>query len=283
MSLVQQQTALLDLLHLNASDFVASSADSVRGSGLFVLKDEGATLRGLRAYRANAQALSESALLAAYPVLQQLLGEENFRHIAHDFWQARPPVRGDLAQWGRELPLYLPQVAQLKALLLDHPYLADVARAEWALHLAGTAADDELDVASFQLLAVSDPAQLRLALSPGCALIHSPYPVVALMQLHDPRAIEQHEAARGALASGQPQTALVWRQGLRPVIGAADGATIALIEATLQGHPLSIALDAAFEQEANFDFSAWLAAKVQSGLLLGATLRTQSAEAASSE
>ena len=31
--------------------------------------------------------------------------------------------------------------------------------------------------------------------------------------------------------------------------------TIALIEATLQGHPLSIALDAAFEQEANLNLN----------------------------
>jgi Putative DNA-binding domain len=282
-NLAVQQTALLDFLHSNAVNSIALCADSMPGSGVFSLENPDATLRGLRAYRANAQALAESALLAAYPVLQQLIGEENFRHIAQDFWQAMPPERGDLAQWGRELPEYLPQVPQLQALLQAHPYVSDVARAEWALHVAGTATDAGLDAASFQLLAAHDPAQLRLLLSPGCALIRSTHPIVALIQLHDPRASEAHEAARVAIASGEPQTALVWRQGLRPVIGAVDSATAAFIETTLQGQPLSAALDAAFAQTPDFDFSTWLAEQVQSGVLLGAALQTQSPEAGSSE
>jgi hypothetical protein len=270
MNLAEQQTALLDLLHLNTINSIALCADSITDSGLFSLKKPDATLRGLRAYRANAQALAESALLAAHPVLQQLIGEKNFRHIAQDFWQAMPPERGDLAQWGRTLPEYLPQVPQLQALLQDHPYVADVARAEWALHVAGTASDAELDAPSFQLLAEHDPAQLRLLLSPGCALIRSAFPVVALIQLHDARASNMHEAAREAIAKGEPQIALIWRKGLRPVIGSIDLATVAFIEATLQGQPLSAALDIAFEQNPDFDFSAWLAAQVQAGVLLGA-------------
>jgi Putative DNA-binding domain len=274
MNLAAQQTALLDMLHLNTINTIALRADSMPGSGVFSLKNPDVTLRGLRAYRANAQALAESALLAAHPVLPQLIGEENFRHIAQDFWQAMPPERGDLAQWGQRLPEYLPQVPQLQALLQDHPYVCDVARAEWALHVAGTATDAELDAASFQLLAAHDPAKLRLLLSPGCALIRSAYPIVAWIQLHDPRASEAHEAARDAIAKSEQQTALIWRQALRPVIGAVDPAAAALIEATLQGQPLSVALDEAFEKNPDFDFSAWLAAQVQAGVLLGAALQT---------
>jgi hypothetical protein len=272
MNLAAQQTALLDVLHLNTIDSIALRAYSMPAIGLFLSKSPASTLRGLRAYRANAQALAESALLAAYPVIRQLIGNDNFRHIAEDFWQAMPPERGDLAQWGRKLPEYLPQVPQLQALLQDHPYVFDVARAEWALHEAGTASDALLDAASFQLLATHDPAQLRLMLSPGCAVICSAYPIVALIQLHDLRVSDAHEAARKQIASGEPQTALIWRQGLRPVIDAAQPASAALIEATLQGHPLSVALDSAFEQTTDFDFSAWLAAQVPAGLLLGAAL-----------
>jgi hypothetical protein len=283
MNLAVQQTALLDVLHLATINSIALHADSASDQGAFSLKNPDRTLRGLRAYRANAQALAESALLAAYPVLQQLIGEENFRHIAQDFWQAMPPVRGDLAQWGSELPAYLPLVPQLQALLEDHPSVMDVARAEWALHTAGTATDAQLDAASFQLLAAHDPAQLRLIYSPGCALIRSAYPIVALIQLHDPRASDAHEVARLAIGNGEPQTALIWRQGLRPVIGSTDLATAALIEASLQGQPLSSALDAAFEQSPGFDFSGWLAAHVQSGVLLGAALVTQSPEAGRAE
>jgi hypothetical protein len=271
-ALAAQQTALLDLLHLSAIDLVACCADSMPATGHFSLKNSAATLRGLRAYRANAQALSVSALQASHPVLQQLLGKENFAHLAQDFWQAMPPERGDLAQWGRMLAVYLPLVPQLQALLQDHPYLCDVARVEWALHEAATATDAALNAASFQLLASQDPAQLRLLLSPGCALIRSQYPVVALMQLHDASQSDAHDAAMQATLRDLPQTALIWRQGLRPMLSAADAPTAAVIEATLQDQPLSKALDAAFAQTPDFDFSTWLAAQVQSGLLLGAAL-----------
>jgi hypothetical protein len=269
-NLAAQQTALLDLLHTSTIHSVANYVDNIRGGSLFSIKTPEATLRGLRAYRANAQILSESALGASYPVLQQLMGEDNFRHLAQDFWQTLPPERGDLAQWGGALHTYLPQVPQLQALLHEHPFLPDIARAEWALHLAATASDAQLNAASFQLLTQHEPEQLELILSPGCALIRSLYPVVALIHLHDPRASDAHAEAREAIAQCEPQTALIWRQGLRPVIGLVDGASAALIEAALQGQPLSAALDAAFAQNPDFNFSAWLAAKVQSGLLLGA-------------
>jgi hypothetical protein len=282
-TLATQQTALLDLLHSNAINVIAIQPYLIPANALFSSENPDALLRGLRAYRANAQALAESALLSSFPVLQQLIGEENFRHLAQDCWQAMPPQRGDLAQWGGELAAYLPQVPQLQALLQEHPSVCDVIRAEWALHMAATASDADLDAASFQLLAAHDPTQLRLLLSPGCALIRSAYPVVALIQLHDARASNSHEEAREAITNGEPQTALIWRQGLRPVIGAVDRATAALVDATLQGEPLSAALDAAFEQAADFDFSAWLATQVQFGLLLGAALHAQSPEVGSSE
>ncbi len=268
-SLAMQQTALLDLLHSHTINSVANYADFIRENGLFSSKNLATELRGLRAYRANAQALSASALQASYPVLQQLMGEENFQHLAQDAWQARPPERGDLAQWGGMLPAYLQQVPQLQALLREHPFLPDVARVEWALHEAATAADADLDAASFQWLASQDPAQLRLLLSPGCTVLPSIYPVVSLIQLHDPRASALHEGARAAIAASEPQTALIWRQGLRPMLSGADAASATLVEAALQGLPLSTALDAALALSADFDFSAWLRESVQTGLLIG--------------
>jgi Putative DNA-binding domain len=268
--LAAQQTALLSLLFKDAINSEALGARFITANGLKDFKNTASHTRGLRAYRANAQALSASALQASYPVLEQLIGAENFRLLAYDFWQAWPPERGDLAQWGGLLAVYLPQVPQLQMLLQEHPYLPDVAKVEWALHVAATAADGALNAASFQLLTAHEPAQLCLVLSPGCDLLCSAYPVVALMQLHDARASEKHAQARQAIADGLPQTALVWRQGLRPMIGLVDAASAALIEAVLQGQPLSAALDRAFALASDFDFSAWLATQVQSGLLLGA-------------
>ncbi len=120
--LAAAQTALLDLLHLNTINSIAFSADSIAATAHFSFKNPEQTQRGLRAYRANAQELAASALQASYPVMQQLLGEENFRHLAQSMWQALPPQRGDLAQWGGALAAYLRDVPQLQALLSEHPF-----------------------------------------------------------------------------------------------------------------------------------------------------------------
>ncbi len=288
-ALAIQQTALLDLLYLKTPDLIALRADSMPASGHFCFKNAALTVRGLRAYRANAQVLSSNVLQACYPALQQLLGEENFQNLAQDFWQELPPVRGDLAQWGGELPEYLSQVPQLQALLLEHAFLPDVALVEWALHSAATATDAQLDASSFQLLASHDPAKLCLVLSPGCAVLRSAYPVVALVQLNETRAALVHdaraagvqdtrvseaheaarEAARASIASGRPQNALVWRRGFVPMLGVAAAASAALIKAALQGQSLVAAVDAALAQTPDFDLEAWLSASVQSGLLIG--------------
>lgn len=280
-ALAAQQTALLDLLHLNTTDLVALCAYSMPATSHFCFKNTASTLRGLRAYRANAQALSESALMAAYPILQQLLGEENFMHLAQDFWQAMPPERGDLAQWGAELGFFLSQVPQLLALLQEHPVLPDVACVEWALHAAATASDAALDTQSFEWLTSRDPAQLRWRLSPGCALLRSAYPAAAVVQLHDARMSDAHEAARRAIAHCEAQSALIWRHGFRPMLNAIDAAPAALIEATLQGESIAVALDAALIQAPDFDLEAWLSASVQSGLLVGVSVGVASLESSS--
>ena len=266
--LAAAQTALLELLHTKTTNLIAPSTDPIPATSHFCLKNSQKTERGLRAYRANAQELSEKALQASYPVMQQLLGEENFRHLAQDLWQALPPKRGDLAQWGQDLEQYLFQVPQLQAVLSEHPYLRDVARMEWALHTAATASDAALDTASFQLLAQADPAQLRLVLSPGCFVVLSAYPVVSIMQLHDDRRPDAHEAARVAIAACDAQIALIWRRGLRPMLMQIDPASAALIEVALKGLSLAAAVDAALAHAPDFDFSAWLSASVQSGLLI---------------
>jgi Putative DNA-binding domain len=264
------QTALLELLHADTINSIALCADFIPATCHFSFKNPAKTERGLRAYRANAQEISHSALQASYPVMQQLLGEENFRHLAQDMWLAHPPQRGDLAQWGGQLAAYLREVPQLQGLLGEHPYLPDIAQVEWALHKAATATDAALDAESFQLMTSTDPSRLQLVLCPGCVVQRSKYPVVSIMQLHDERASDAHTAARQAVVKGEAQTALVWRQGFRPRLMQLDTPSATLIEATLQGDSLAAALDAALAQAADFDFSVWLSVSVQSGLLIAA-------------
>jgi hypothetical protein len=224
--------------------------------------------RGLAAYRANAGALAERALAAAYPTLQQLLGEDSFARLARHFWRRQPPQAGDIALWGGALPAF---IADAEA-LADEPYLADVARLEWAVHRAAVAADAG-PPAGLPLLATHDPAGLWLRLVPGTALVVSVHPVVSIWQAHHalPQADgdacddgERFAAVRAAFAAGTGETALVARRGWQPVVRALGSAEARFTAALLAGSPLATALQ---ESGATFDFEAWLVAALQQQLL----------------
>ena len=216
--------------------------------------------RGLQAYTANAGAAAERALAAAFPTVAPLLGEEPFAALARAFWQARPPVRGDLAEWGAELPAFIADSEQLA----DEPYLADVARLDWAVHAAERAADGPATPQGLERLADTDPSALRLVFQPGSALRVSRFPVVAIRVAHASSASDRFEPVRAALAAGRGEVAWVWRQGWRARVRALAPADAAFNAALLAGSTLGAALDAAAD---DFDFGVWLTAAIQQGWL----------------
>jgi len=216
--------------------------------------------RGLAAYRSHAAAQATRTLGAAYPVLARLLGDENFDALARKLWSEQPPQRGDLALWGGALAQLIEQLPDLAA---AEPYLADVARTEWALHEAATAADAEPDPQSYALLASVDPDDLSLLLAPGTVCLVSRWPVVTLIDAHTIDPPELERAAR-CLAAGLGETALVWRQAYRPLLRVAQPGEAVFVTALLAGQSLHQAL----AQATAFDFQAWLAPAVHEGLLL---------------
>lgn len=217
-------------------------------------------VRGLLAYRSNAQALAERALSAAYPVLAQLIGNESLAALACAFWYAHPPQRGDVAQWGGELAGFIEAAAQLA----DEPYLADVARVEWALHQAATVADRPVDPVSFHLLTQRNPAHISLVPAAGLALFNSTWPVASIILAHQDAA-HDFEDARHRLCGAVPERVLVWRQGFKPLLREAAPDEAVFLEALQNGASLMDAL----EQAATLDFSHWLGAAVRDALIVG--------------
>jgi hypothetical protein len=257
--LADQQHALLQALFEQSGETFKQS---------FWHSDQPQTQRGLQAYRANGHALAKRSLHAAYPVIEQMMGSDNFAALSRDFWHRHPPTRGDLAHWGDALPAFL---ASSEA-LADTPYLADVARVEWALHLAASAADAVVDPASFARLSEPDATGLALTLSPGTVLVSSRYPVASLVLSHR----QEHPSLKQAaerLCDAVPETALVWRQGFQPRLAPINSAAAALLSALLQGLDLPTALDAALTAKADetqaFNFSLWLTNSVTTSLVIG--------------
>jgi Putative DNA-binding domain len=210
--------------------------------------------RGLLAYRANAQALAERALAAAYPVVQQLLGEASFAAMARDFWLQHPPQVGDLGQWGAALPTFL----DIAPTLQSEPYLGDVARLEWAVHVAERAAD-AMPLQGIEQLAAQEPERLVLQLAPGSALIMSSHPVASIWHAHqqpgDDHDVDRFANVRAAFAAGAAENAWVVRQGFRAAVLALQEVDARFVAAVLTGQNLGAALQAAGE---GFLFEPWL-------------------------
>lgn len=255
-TLAAQQQALLAALFVwpldDAINNIAAYAGSTRA-------------RGLKAYQTNGHASAERSLQAAYPVLMQLLGQESLYALAHALWHAQPPVRGDLAQWGAGLCDFVRASEQLAG----EPYLADIARVEWALHACASAANQPQDLASFALLMQQDPGELQLHLAPGGAVVPSAWPVASIMLAHLTHEPSLAEAGR-RLRAGVGEAALVWRADLRPRVRAAIAGEADFLVALWAGQSLGDALDVA----PALDFNAWLPLAVQTQLLLGARVLT---------
>lgn len=263
-SLMRQQQALLAALLAPQAQSSAATADLLSE----LEPHDPLARRGLMAYQANGHSLAERSLRAAYPAIEMMLGSENFNALARDLWHRHPPTAGDLARWGATLPEVIADVLALS----DVPYLADVARAEWALHRVATADDAAPDLASFAQLGSGDGTGLALALAPGTELVRSRFPVATLVMSHRVGEPSLSEAAQ-KLRQGEAETALIWRERLRPRLALVAPPEAALLQATLVGQDLPSALDAALSLDngdaSGFDFTHWLTEAVQQGLVVG--------------
>ncbi len=251
---------------------------------------------GLRAYQINAQALAVRALSHAYPTVLTMLGDEAMAHLAHLCWMQYPPRSGDIGQWGTQLPTLLESQNELAA----WPWLADVARLDWARHSCAQALDAELDAASLNHLGDTAPEHLRLHCRPGTQLLTSPWPAGALWRAHQwpPDARDAAVAQAIAQATAQVQRpvgeaaqlthTLVWRQGWHVRVLDLSGDTT--IDAHADSHGQSARADLASAARSrwmqallatpaatlaqalalagpDFDVSAWLAEALQEGWL----------------
>ena len=231
------------------------------------LRDGPRFARGLATYRANAGALAEQSLAAAFPTLQQLLGDESFAALARAFWQRSPPQAGDIGLWGEALSGFVADAESLAS----EPYLADVARLEWAVHLAERAADGDgtQPPVGLDLLAQAEPEVLRLHLAPGLAIVSSIHPLASIWHAHRRTDDQRFASVRAAFAAGIGEHALIERHGWQAQVSAVEAAPARFTAALLAGRTLSQALVGA---GADFAFEPWLISALQQQRLRAVTL-----------
>jgi hypothetical protein len=221
--------------------------------------------RRLEIYRHNVLANLRGALRDVFPVVNRIVGDAFFRHAVDQFIRATPSLSGDLNQFGREWPAFLadyPHAAEL-------PYLADVARLEWAWHECFHAADAEaLDPARLARVPPEAHGGLVFRLHPAVRLLDSPFPLLRIWQVNQADfAGDQH---------------IDWAQGGGTLLVRRDDGDAGGIEVVIQSVPagawrflceltahreLEPAAAAALEADGRFDLQGFLLESVQSGVI----------------
>jgi hypothetical protein len=194
------------------------------------------------------QASLASVLAAAYPALERLLGADNFRLLARAFVAAHPPRRPQLSAYGAEMAAFVGRFAHTA----DYPFLADLARLEWARNEALFAADAAvLTGRGLEGVAPEAMGALSLPWHPATRLVESAYAIDRLWHAE--------RLARGVAAGAQ--TVLVTRGPDGAVqhreIAAGDAV---LLHAFAAGRSLNEAAAAALAAQPDLDLQAALAA-----------------------
>jgi len=175
---------------LTLAELQAAVRDTVLGgdatslSGV-VADDRLGHARRLQVYRNNTTILLGEALGANFPVVQALVGEVFFSALAKRFVRLHPPRSPCLFEYGADFAAFIaddPQAATL-------PYLADVARLDWAVAEVVHAADTQvLDTGALGAIGPSDYGRIAFTPHPALRLIDSDFPIHAIWALHQPGA-----------------------------------------------------------------------------------------------
>lgn len=197
-------------------------------------------------HRNNVLSSLAGVLATAFPLCAGAMGEGRFQTAARAFLAVSPPRRAELFAYGDAFPAFL-DAAPAAA---DMPWLADLARLEWARNEALFAADaDSFDPAALAAAGPRTIAALRLALVPSARILRALHPVGTIY---------------GALAAGRPvrrledttgEDMLVWRHGDQVTQRLLSDGEADLLAALADGRTLG---EAAAAAPAGFDLTGTL-------------------------
>ena len=168
---------------------------------------DGRLARRLGVYRGNARENFAAALEAAYPVVRQQLGPDEFRSLAWSYQQRHPSPSGNLFETGRALPDFLDALLEGTG----DDYLRDLARLEWAVQESMVAADCDvhLDLARLAALPPERHATLRFTTHPSVRIVATRFALFELWRnfqaVPAPRPCRRRRVSTSGSSRGDPQ------------------------------------------------------------------------------
>ena len=212
--------------------------------------------RRFAVYRNNVAVGLVEALGARFPVVKRLVGEEFFRAMAHAFVLREPPLSPLLIHYGDSFAAFIEDFEAAEPL----PYLADVARLEYARGRAYHAADVEpLPRAAFAALTAGRIGAAKVALHPSVSIVASPYPALSIWEVNQDQEVRP-------VPRWDPEAALIARPFLEVETRRLLPGTDAFLLALQSGSTVAEAAVKASAATSNFDAADGLA------VLIGAHL-----------
>jgi hypothetical protein len=258
-------SALPELQARFAASLLAEDATVVAGA---VAGDGLAPAARVQVYRSHVLTSLTAALEATYPVVCRLVDRRFFGFAADSYIRQHLPTDPCLFTYGATFPEFLDAFPPCAG----HPYLADVARLEWAMNAALHAEDaTPIGPAALGAVAPEDLGRLLVQTDPSASWLRSRWPVDRIWQANQPGADPEQ---RVDLAEGETfleirrREDVVAFQRLAPpefAFRAALGAKASL----------EAAADSALRKDPAFDLPQALRSLLGEAVLVGLTLAAE--------
>lgn len=148
----------------------------------------------------------QKALKEIFPVCYKLLGHDFFIHMINTFISQTHSTSPDIGECGLHFSDFIEAYEPANTL----PYLADVARLEWAWHKIYFAPDNiKFDYQKLTEVYTSAGNQLIFTLPTDSFLLTSPYPIHQIWETNQPNYIGEQKIT---LSENEKYYFLVWRK-----------------------------------------------------------------------
>jgi hypothetical protein len=221
-------------------------------------------------YRNNYRGNLHDTLAGAYPVIEQLVGKDFFRHMARQFIERHFSRSGNLHYYGAEMANFIAAFEPAQGL----PYLPDVAALEWACHCAYFSDDAAtLDFVKLAQIPPEQYAELILYTHPACHLVRSKYPIASIWHAHQPGASSDFHIDLDCGANLSPGNALVSRKENVVQVSELASGDAAWLQGIQNRIPLGNATEVIMKLYPDFDLQTALLNLVTLGILIDFNLR----------
>ena len=208
----------------------------------------------LDAYQNNYSGGLIDALKIAYPQVLSLVGEAFFRQLANDYTAQQPMNKDNHQQYGAHLSQHIAQLAIHNQTFENVPYLADVAKSDWALYVSYYAAKrTAFDFIGFSQLDTEAQQTATLHLADDVHVISSQWPLSQLWQFHQKSTqnIELEEP-------NAEQRFIVHRLDNKPKIEPLSEHQHQVLQAIIYGHVIAALPESSAESLPEFIAKGWI-------------------------